>query len=95
MKKYVNKLGVLEIVTKPKNYALIIQNMVVVPPNLLNSGASNMCPSSPCNHHQGTPFHVLWEPSPTSNTQGENFGTHIFLGPLGLALCKEPKNFYA
>ena len=48
MKKHVNKLGVLEIVTKPKNYVLILQNMVVVPPNLLDSGASNVCPSSPC-----------------------------------------------
>ena len=48
MKKHVNKLGVLEIVTKLKNYTPNLQNMVVIPPKLLDSDASNMCPSSPC-----------------------------------------------
>ena len=47
-KKHVNKLRVLEIVTKPRNYAPKLQNMVVVPPNLLDSDESNMCPSNPC-----------------------------------------------
>ena len=30
------------------NYTLNPQNMVFVPSNLLDSGASNVCPSSPC-----------------------------------------------
>ena len=49
----------LEIVTKPRNYSKS-PNMVVVPPNLLDSDAFNMCPSSPLHppsrHH---PSHVL------------------------------------
>ena len=39
----------LEIVTNSK-----APSMVVIPPKLLDSGASNVCPSIPCNHHQGT-----------------------------------------
>ena len=37
----------------------------------------------PSRHH---PSHVLWEPAPTSNTKGGDFGTHFLLGPRGLAL---------
>ena len=55
MKKHENKIGVLEIVTKLKNYALILQNMVVVPPKLLDSDASiYVSIKSKCIHHQGT-----------------------------------------
>ena len=44
----------LEIVTKPYELFSKSPNMVVFPPNFLDSGASNVCPSSPCIHHQGT-----------------------------------------
>ena len=30
------------------------------------------------------PSHVLWEPTPTSNTRVGDFGTYFFLGPRGL-----------
>ena len=48
MKKHVNKLGVFRDSYQHMNYTPNPQNMVVVPPNLLDSGASNVCPSSPC-----------------------------------------------
>ena len=73
----------LEIVTNSK-----APNMVVVPPKLLDSDASQKyvrhVQVHPLPRHQSS--HVLWEPSPTSKAKGGGFGTHIFLGPLGLVL---------
>ena len=87
MKEHVNKIGVLEIVTKPKNYAPKLQNMVVVPPNLFDSDASNMCV------HQ---VHTSTTKAPSLSrfvraltyikNQRWEFWYPFFLGPWGLVL---------
>ena len=60
-----------------------LQNTVISPLKLLDSDASMMCPSSSqlylLPRYQSS--HVLWEPIPTSKISGEDYATHIFLGP--------------
>ena len=70
------------------HYSLSLQNMVVLPPNFLDSDASIWCVHLA--HHAFTTkvpilsYHV--RPTPTSNTRGGDFGTHFLLGPRGFAL---------
>ena len=90
-------------VTKTDVVTSFLQNKVVLLPNFLDSGASNVvfiwAQTHPPSRHQSS--HVWWEPVPTSKTSGENFDTHIFLlDPLGLVtietqifLCTKFKEF--
>ena len=82
--KHVNKIRSLEIVTKPKDYSKS-PNMVAFPPKLLDSGASNECPSSPCNHHQGTKSLTSCESPHLHQKQKVGTLVPIFLGLRGLA----------
>ena len=66
---------------------LFLQNKVVFPQKLFDSDASKdlsvkLTMHSPPRHQSS---HILWEPTPTLKINGVNFGTHIFLGPWGLA----------
>jgi len=64
------------------NYAPNLQNMVVVPPNLLDSGASNMCPSSPCATTTKAPFLSRFVRARTYiKYKSGDFDTHFLLGP--------------
>ena len=57
MKEHVNKLGVLDIVVKPKNYALILQNTVASHQNsLIAMHQKYVHVHPPPRHH---PSHVL------------------------------------
>ena len=69
------------------NQSLRLQNMVVRPPNILDSDASIWFVHLAHASTTKAPFlsrHV--RATPTSNTRGGDFGTHFLLGARGLAL---------
>ena len=88
----------LEIVTKTDRAHLQkLQNMVVLSAKL---PLKVMHPNNPHEaRNASTPryrySHVMREPTPTSNTIGVVFGTHIFLGPWGLASFLTQTNLFA
>ena len=82
----------LEIVTNHTNYSLSLQTMVVLLPkhslDLIQPWYDFWVRNASPSRYQYS--HVLWEPTPTSNTIGVNFGTHILLGPWGFSTFPNP-----
>ena len=67
--------------------------MVVLPPNFLDSGASIICPSSPCIHHQGTNSLTSCESSHLHQTQDVRTLVLIFFSVHGVSIKWSPNIF--
>ena len=94
MNKHVNKLRVQKQLPT-KELCSKTPNMVVDPPNLLDSGVSIICPSSPCIHHQGTIPLTSCESPHLHQKQMVGTLVPIFSWVLGgQSCCKAPKHFY-
>ena len=68
--------------------------MVVLPPNFLDSGASIVCPSSPCIHHHGINSLTSCESPHVHQTQEVGTLVPIFFWVHGGQSYLEPKYFY-